>query len=158
VKTLNELLQGSKLESKSLEEIVRSAEPGPLFDNAAQHWNHTFYWQCLSPDGGKDPSGALRKEIEKSFGSVDDFRTKFAEAATTVFGSGWAWLVKGSDGKLAILKTPNAENPLIRKGAKALLTCDMWEHAYYIDYRNAKKKYLEAFWKVANWEFVASQL
>ena len=158
VKTLNELIAGTKLENQSLEEIVRGAEPGPVFDNAAQHWNHSFYWKCLSPDGGKDPSGTLRREIEKAFGSVDDFRETFSAEASAVFGSGWVWLVKTAGGKLSILKTPNAENPLIRKGAKALLTCDLWEHAYYIDHRNAKEKYLDAFWSVVHWEFAASQL
>ncbi len=158
VQTLNELVSGTKHAKQSLEEIVHSADPGPLFNNAGQHWNHSFYWQCLSPDGGADPTGTLRKEIEKSFGSVDDFRTKFAEAATEVFGSGWAWLVKDGSGKLLVIRTANAENPLIHKGQKALLTCDVWEHAYYVDHRNEREKYLDAFWNVVNWDFAASQL
>jgi superoxide dismutase, Fe-Mn family len=158
VSTLNELIQGTEFEKQSLESIIRKAEPGKLFNQAAQHWNHSFYWKCMSPDGGKDPSGKLKQEIEKSFGSVDKFRGEFGTAAKAVFGSGWAWLVRAGDGKLSILKTSNAENPLIHKDAKALLTCDVWEHAYYIDYRNARDKYVDAFWNVVNWEFAASNL
>lgn len=158
VKTLNSLLPGTDLADASLEDIVRRSEPGKLFNQAGQHWNHSFFWQCLSPDGGKDPSGDLKKEIEKHFGSVDDFRKKFTEASSAIFGSGWAWLVRESDGKLAIQTTANAENPLIHRQTTPLLTCDMWEHAYYIDYRNQKAKWLEAFWNVVNWEFVGKQL
>jgi superoxide dismutase, Fe-Mn family len=158
VSTLNELIKGTDLEKQSLEDIIRKAEPGKLFNQAAQHWNHSFYWKCMSPGGGKDPSGTLKQEIEKAFGSVDRFRGEFTGAAKSVFGSGWAWLVRGGGGKLSILKTPNAENPLIHKGVKALLTCDMWEHAYYVDYRNSRDKYLDAFWNVVNWEFAASNL
>jgi superoxide dismutase, Fe-Mn family len=158
VKTLNQLVAGSEFASAPLEDIVRKSEPGKLFNNAGQHWNHSFFWNCLSPDGGKDPSGELRAALEEQFGSVDDFRKKFTEAASGVFGSGWAWLVRESDGKLAVQSTANAENPLIHRKTMPLLTCDMWEHAYYIDYRNEKKKWLEAFWNVVNWEFVAAQL
>lgn len=158
VKTLNQLVSGTEFASMPLEEIVRKAEPGKLFDNAGQHWNHSFFWNCLSPDGGKDPAGELRSALEKQFGSVDDFRKKFTEAANAIFGSGWAWLVRESDGKLAVQTTANAENPLIHRKTMPLLTCDMWEHAYYLDYRNEKKKWLEAFWNVVDWEFVASQL
>jgi superoxide dismutase, Fe-Mn family len=158
VSTLNELIKGTDLEKQSLEEIIRKAEPGKLFNQAAQHWNHSFYWKCLSPGGGKDPSGTLKQGIETAFGSVDRFRDEFAGAAKSVFGSGWAWLVRSGAGELSILKTPNAENPLIHKNVKALLTCDMWEHAYYIDYRNSRDKYLDAFWNVVNWEFAASNL
>jgi Fe-Mn family superoxide dismutase len=158
VKTLNELIAGKPLEKKSLEEIVRTAEPGKLFNQAGQHWNHSFYWQCMSPDGGKDPSGKLRQEIESAFGSVDEFRDQFSLAAKNMFGSGWTWLVRNGAKKLKILSTPNGESPLIHKGMTPLLTCDMWEHAYYIDYRNAKDEYLDAFWSVVNWQFVSSNL
>jgi Fe-Mn family superoxide dismutase len=156
VKTLNELVRGTKFEKMSLEEIVRGAEPGKLFNQAGQHWNHTFYWNCMSPDGGKDPRGTLRAELERAFGTVDGFRKKFAEAASAHFGSGWAWLVRNASGNLAIETMPNAESPLSRRGQKPLLTCDLWEHAFYIDYRNDEARYLDAFWNVVNWEFVAS--
>ncbi len=156
VDNLNKLVAGTEYEGKSLEDIIRSATGG-IFNNAAQVWNHTFYWNCLSPNGGGEPSGALADAIAKAFGSFADFKEKFSTTAITTFGSGWAWLVKKPDGSLAVTSTSNAGNPLT-DGDKPLLTCDVWEHAYYIDYRNARPKYVEAFWNLVNWEFVASNL
>jgi Fe-Mn family superoxide dismutase len=140
----------------SLEDIIRKATAG-IFNNAAQVWNHTFYWNSLSPQGGGDPSGALADQIKTTFGSVDAFKEQFSKAGATQFGSGWVWLVKKADGSLAIYSTANAECPLTQ-GDTPLLTCDVWEHAYYIDYRNARPKYLEAFWNLVNWDFAASNL
>jgi superoxide dismutase, Fe-Mn family len=157
VDKLNELVAGSRWAEKTLETIIRESAPGPIFNNAAQHWNHSFYWQCLSPSGGGEPMGRLAEEIHRAFGGFAAFKQAFGEAALGVFGSGWAWLVRRADGTLAIVQTPNAENPLLRKET-ALLTCDVWEHAYYIDYRNARPRYVEAFWNVVNWQFVASRL
>ncbi len=156
VEKLNGLIEGTAFAKASLEDIVR-ASTGGVFNNAAQVWNHSFYWHCLSPHGGGRPSGALAKAIDASFGSFEEFHKQFSDKAVTLFGSGWAWLVKQSDGKLAIVQTGNAETPLTGKD-KALLTCDVWEHAYYIDYRNARPKYLEAFWNLVNWDFVAKNL
>jgi len=155
VDKLNGMVEGTADADKSLEDIIRSASGG-LFNNAAQVWNHTFYWNCLSPNGGGDPSGALADAITRDFGSADNFREKFSESAVGNFGSGWTWLVRNSDGSLAIVNTDDAETPLTGN-AKPLLTCDVWEHAYYIDYRNARPKYVEAFWKLVNWDFVAAQ-
>ncbi|MBN3033633.1 MAG: superoxide dismutase [Fe] [Candidatus Saganbacteria bacterium] len=151
VANLNKLIAGTEFENAALEEIVKQASGG-LFNNAAQHWNHSFYWNCLSPQGGGEPGGALAEALKKSFGSLDQFKEKFTAAAATLFGSGWTWLVKEKDGRLTIENTSNAETPL-KAGKKALLTCDVWEHAYYIDHRNARAKYLEAFWKLVNWQF-----
>lgn len=156
VKKLNKLLPGTGLEKASLEEIITSAT-GDVFNNAAQVWNHTFYWNCLNPDGGGVPKGALVKAIDQSFGGFKDFKERFTGSATSNFGSGWTWLVQNPDGTLEILNTSNAGNPLT-DNKQPLLTCDVWEHAYYIDYRNARKKYLEAFWNLVNWEFVAQNL
>lgn len=153
VDKLNAAIKGTDDENKSLEDIVRSASGG-LFNNAAQVWNHTFYWNCLSPNGGGAPSGALGDAINAAFGSFDAFKEKFSESAVGNFGSGWTWLVKNPDGSLAIVNTDDAETPLTGS-AKPILTCDVWEHAYYIDYRNARPKYVEAFWNLVNWEFVA---
>ena len=153
VDKLNGLIEGSKFADASLEDIVRGSDGG-VFNNAAQVWNHTFYWHCLSPEGGGRPSGELAKAIDASFGSFDEFHKQFSDKAVTLFGSGWAWLVKQRDGKLAIVQTGNAGTPLTGPD-KPLLTCDVWEHAYYIDYRNARPKYLEAFWMLVNWDFVA---
>jgi Fe-Mn family superoxide dismutase len=155
VSNLNDLLSGTELEPLPLEEVIQKAS-GKLFNNAAQAWNHAFYWKCLSPDGGGEPNGSLPGLIDKQFGSFDQFRQEFTDAATSLFGSGWTWLVKEADGKLSIQQTSNAGTPL-GSGATPLLTCDVWEHAYYIDRRNARPKYLEAFWNVVNWEFVAQQ-
>lgn len=156
VDNLNRLIQGTEFAEMSLEEIVSKASAG-IFNNAAQVWNHTFYWNCLSPKGGGEPSGKLADAITRNFGSFAQFKEKFTNAAVTLFGSGWAWLVKNADGSLAIEALGNAGNPL-KEGKKALLTCDVWEHAYYIDYRNARAKYVEAFWKLVNWQFVAVNL
>ncbi len=156
VTNLNNLVAGTPQEAQSLEQIIREASGG-LFNNAAQIWNHTFYWNCLSPNGGGDPSGKLADLITKSFGSIDAFREAFGKNAIGTFGSGWGWLVQCPDGSLALTSTSNAGTPLTTADT-ALLTCDVWEHAYYIDYRNARPKYVEAFWKLVNWEFAASQL
>ena len=152
VDNLNKLIFGTEFEKMSLEDIVKKAS-GAIFNNAAQDWNHTFYWNCLSPKAGGEPTGALANAINKDFGSFAQFKEKFTNTAVTAFGSGWAWLVKNSDGTLSIESSSNAGNPL-KDGKKALLTCDVWEHAYYIDYRNARAKYLEAFWNLVNWKFV----
>jgi Fe-Mn family superoxide dismutase len=154
VTNLNKLTEGTDNAGKSLEEIIKTASGG-LFNNAAQVWNHTFYWNCLSPTGGGAPTGALAAAIDAAFGSFDAFKEKFSTSAATNFGSGWTWLVKGADGKLAIVNTSNAGCP-ITDGVTPVLTCDVWEHAYYIDYRNARPKYVEAFWNLVNWEFAAA--
>ncbi|MDT8384721.1 MAG: Fe-Mn family superoxide dismutase [Gammaproteobacteria bacterium] len=156
VEKLNGLIAGTEFASASLEEIIKQASGG-IFNNAAQVWNHSFYWQCLSPDGGGEPNDELTSAITQAFGSVEQFRTLFSESAANNFGSGWTWLVKNPDGTLAIVNTGNAGNPLTQ-GSQPLLTCDVWEHAYYIDYRNARPKYIEAFWKLVNWDFVARNL
>ena len=155
VTKLNEAIKDTPHESKSLEDIIKSSEGG-LFNNAAQVWNHTFYWHCLSPNGGGAPQGAIGAAIDKEFGGFEKFKEQFTQAALTQFGSGWAWLVKNDAGGLSIEKTANAETPLT-KGVKPLLTCDVWEHAYYIDYRNARPKYVEAFWNLVNWSYVEEQ-
>lgn len=156
VDNLNKLIAGTEFENLALEDIIKKASGG-IFNNAAQVWNHTFYWSCLSPKGGGTPSGAMASAIEKGFGSFAEFKDRFTNAAVTLFGSGWAWLVKNADGSLAIEAISNAGNPLTQ-GKKPLLTCDVWEHAYYIDYRNARAKYVEAFWNLVNWEFVRLNL
>ncbi len=156
VEKLNSLIPGSGFEGASLEEIVRRAK-GAIFNQAAQVWNHTFYWHSLNPKGGGRPTSALADAINKSFGSVEAFQKEFSDKAAGLFGSGWVWLVKKPDGELAISQTSNAENPLT--GAdRPLLACDVWEHAYYIDYRNARPMYIEAWWKLVNWEFGAANL
>ena len=152
VDKLNQLVKGSPFETASLEEIVRKAT-GAIFSNGAQAWNHAFYWQCLSPEGGGSPSGAVAKIIERSFGGFEQFRDKFSESAVSLFGSGWTWLARNADGSLEIVNCANADTPL-RSGKTPLLACDVWEHAYYIDYRNARQDYVEAFWNVVNWDFV----
>ncbi len=156
VTNLNNLIEGTEFADLSLEDIVSKASGG-IFNNAAQVWNHTFYWNSLSPQGGGNPSGAIADQINSTFGSVDAFKEQFSKAGATQFGSGWVWLVKKADGSLAIYSTANAECPLTQ-GDTPLLTCDVWEHAYYIDYRNARPKYLEAFWNLVNWDFAASNL
>lgn len=156
VDNLNKLVTGTEFENKSLEEIVKRSSGG-VFNNAAQVWNHTFYWNCLGPKGGGKPKGALLAAIEKQWGTFEKFQEAFTNAAITQFGSGWAWLVKTSDGKLDIKQTGNAANPMT-EGHKPVMTCDVWEHAYYIDYRNARAKYVETFWKLVNWDFVEKQL
>ena len=151
VANLNKLIPGTEFENMSLDDIVKKSSGG-IFNNAAQTWNHTFYWNSLAPNGGGEPSGALAEAINKQFGSFAQFKEKFANAAVTTFGSGWGWLVKNSDGTLAIESTSNANTPL-KDGKKPLLTCDVWEHAYYIDYRNARAAYVDVFWKIVNWKF-----
>jgi Fe-Mn family superoxide dismutase len=157
VANLNKLVPGTEFENLTLEQIVKKAAPGGLFNNAAQVWNHTFYWNCLAPKAGGEPTGALADAIKKAFGSFAQFQEKFAATAVGTFGSGWAWLVKNPDGSLAIESTSNAATPLTSP-KKPLLTCDVWEHAYYIDYRNARAGYVEKFWKLVNWSFVADNL
>lgn len=153
VTNLNNLIPGTEFETMSLEEIIKNSTGG-IFNNAAQVWNHTFYWHCMKPNGGGEPSGELRDAIEKTFGSFAQFKENFIKTALTTFGSGWAWLVKNKDGALSIISTSNAGNP-ITDDKKPLLTCDVWEHAYYIDYRNLRPAYLDAFWTLVNWDFVA---
>jgi superoxide dismutase, Fe-Mn family len=153
VDNLNKLIPGTEFEKMTLEEIIKKASGG-IYNNAAQVWNHSFYWNCLSPKGGGEPAGEMGKAITKSFGSFAAFSEKFGAAATTLFGSGWAWLIKNPDGTLSIESASNAGDPL-KDGKKPIMTCDVWEHAYYIDYRNARAKYIEAFWKLVNWNFVA---
>lgn len=153
VTNLNNLVAGTDLENKPLEEIIET-QTGGIFNNAAQVWNHTFYWNCLSPKGGGEPTGELLAAINKDFGNFNAFKEQFTKTAIATFGSGWAWLVRNPQGKLEIVSTSNAGTPLTTPN-KALLTCDVWEHAYYIDYRNLRPKYLEAFWNLVNWDFVA---
>lgn len=149
---LNGLIGGTEFENKSLEEIVKSSSAG-IFNNAAQIWNHTFYWNSLSPNGGGEPSGDLLAAINSNFGSFDEFKAKFTDSAINNFGSSWTWLVKNSDGRLAIVNTSNAATPLTDEGVTPLMTVDLWEHAYYIDYRNVRPNYLNGFWALANWDF-----
>ena len=157
VTNLNNLVPGTEFESLSLEEIILKTSPGGIFNNAAQVWNHSFYWNCLSPNGGGVPTGKLLKAINESFGSFDEFKAQFTKSAVTNFGSGWTWLVKNSDGTIELLNTSNAGTALTT-GKKPLLTCDVWEHAYYVDYRNARPQYINAFWNLVNWDFVEYNL
>ncbi len=153
VTNLNKLIKGTEFENASLEDIAKNASGG-IFNNAAQVWNHTFYWNCLSPKGGGAPAGALGEAIDKKWGSFDAFKEAFSKSAVGNFGSGWTWLVKKGDASVDIVSTSNAATPLT--GAdKPLMTCDVWEHAYYIDYRNARPKYVESFWALVNWDFVS---
>lgn len=153
VTKLNGLVPGSEFEGKSLEEIIKSAPAGGVFNNAAQVWNHTFYWNCLAPNAGGEPTGAIADAIKAKWGSFEEFQKDFDAKAAGNFGSGWTWLVKNASGELEIVNTSNAGNPLT-DGATPLLTVDVWEHAYYIDYRNSRPNYLKAFWALVNWEFV----
>ena len=153
VTNLNNLIKGTEFENLSLEEIVKKSSGG-VFNNAAQVWNHTFYWNCMAPNAGGAPTGALADAINAKFGSFDNFKAEFTKSCVGNFGSGWTWLVKKADGSVEIVNTSNAATPLT--GAdKPLLTCDVWEHAYYVDYRNARPKYVEMFWNLVNWNFVA---
>ncbi|HNX67906.1 MAG TPA: superoxide dismutase [Candidatus Omnitrophota bacterium] len=156
VNNLNKLTEGKPEASKSLEELIKTTK-GPIFNNAAQIWNHSFYWNCLKPQAGGAPTGAIANAINESFGSFEEFKTLFTNMAVGLFGSGWAWLVKDEDGSLGVEAMSNAGNPLAN-GQTPLLTCDVWEHAYYIDYRNARAKYVEKFWELVNWDFVAKNL
>jgi superoxide dismutase, Fe-Mn family len=155
VTNLNGLIPGSAYEGASLEDIIRKAD-GAIFNNGAQVWNHTFYFETFAKEGKKMPGGTLAAEISKSFGSFESFKEQFTKAAVTLFGSGWAWLSKKDDGSLIITQEPNAGNP-IRTGLKPLLTCDVWEHAYYIDYRNRRPDYVKAFWEYIDWEKVEAR-
>lgn len=155
VDKLNKMIPGTEFESASLEDIIKKASGG-IFNNAAQVWNHTFYWNCMSPKGGVKPQGELAEAMDKTFGDFASFKKQFAESAAGNFGSGWTWLVKNAKGELEIVNTSNAANPMT-DGMQPLLTCDVWEHAYYIDYRNARPEYVEAFWELVNWDFVAQQ-
>ncbi len=158
VDKLNTLVPGTPLEGKSLEEVIKAAGPGPVFNNAAQIWNHTFYWNSLSPKGGGAPTGAVAAAIDKAFGSFDKFKEELTNSAINNFGSSWTWLVKKADGSVAIVNTSNAGTPLTDASVTPLLTVDLWEHAYYIDYRNARPKYLEHFWQLVNWDFANANL
>jgi Fe-Mn family superoxide dismutase len=154
VTNLNNLIQGTAFEKLSLEQIVKEAPAGAIFNNAAQVWNHTFYWNSLSPQGGGEPSGKLAEAVRNKWGSFEAFKEAFSKAAVGNFGSGWTWLVKKADGTLDIVNTSNAQTPLTGPDIP-LLTCDVWEHAYYIDYRNRRPDYVGAFWKIVNWEFAS---
>jgi Fe-Mn family superoxide dismutase len=157
VTNLNGLIEGTDNEGKSLEDIILAAEPGGLFNNAAQVWNHTFFWSCMSPSGGGEPDGEVRTALEQAFGSVDSFLQNFTDKAKTLFGSGWTWLAKGDDG-LEIVQTKDADLPL-KHGKTAILTLDVWEHAYYLDFQNARPAYIETWLtNLVNWEFAAENL
>ncbi|HPR33145.1 MAG TPA: superoxide dismutase [Prolixibacteraceae bacterium] len=155
VNNLNNLIAGTEFEHASLEEIVKKSTGG-IFNNGAQVWNHTFYFEQFNPNGCDEPRGELKDAIEKDFGSFESFKEQFSKAAATLFGSGWAWLVVSSDGKLEIVQTSNAGNPLT-ENKKPILTCDVWEHAYYIDKQNLRPKYIEDFWKIIDWKIIAER-
>ncbi|PSW42930.1 superoxide dismutase [Fe] [Photobacterium leiognathi] len=154
---LNGLVEVTELAEKSLEEIIKTSTGG-VFNNAAQVWNHTFYWNCLAPNAGGEPTGEVAAAIEKAFGSFAEFKAKFTDSAINNFGSSWTWLVKNADGSLAIVNTSNAGCPITEEGVTPLLTVDLWEHAYYIDYRNLRPSYMDGFWALVNWDFVAKNL
>ena len=157
VTNLNKLIAGTPFENKSLDEIVKTSQGG-MFNNAAQVWNHTFYWNCMTPNPKKaQPTGKLMDAIVRDFGSFDAFKEQFINACVTLFGSGWAWLVADKTGKLSIVQTSNAQTPLT-EGLKPLLVCDVWEHAYYLDYQNLRANYVNEFWSLINWEFVEKSL
>ena len=156
VDNLNKMVEGTEFAGMDLVEVVRKSQGG-MFNNAAQVWNHMFFWNCMSPNGGGQPTGALADGINKAFGDFETFKQQFTDTAVKTFGSGWAWLVQRPDGALALVSTSNANTPLTSEDTP-LMTCDVWEHAYYIDYRNARPKFLEAFWNLVNWDFVASQM
>ncbi|WP_018414980.1 Fe-Mn family superoxide dismutase [Teredinibacter turnerae] len=153
VDKLNGLVPGTEFEGKTLEEVVKTSSGG-VFNNAAQIWNHSFYWNCLSPNGGGEPTGPIADAINSAFGSFADFKEKFTTSAINNFGSSWTWLVKKADGSVEIVNTSNAATPLTDDSLTPLLTVDLWEHAYYIDYRNARPSYMDAFWNLVNWDFV----
>jgi Fe-Mn family superoxide dismutase len=156
VTKLNAAIEGTEYAEKSLEEIIKTSKGG-LFNNAAQVWNHTFYWNCLAPNAGGAPTGAIADKINAKWGSFDKFKEEFSNSAATNFGSGWTWLVANASGELEIVNTDDAETPMT-EGHKALMTIDVWEHAYYVDYRNARPDYIKAFWELVNWDFVNSNL
>ena len=153
VDKLNDMIKGTELENASLEDIVRKSD-GKIFNNAAQTWNHTFFWNCMTPKAAPQPKGPLQQAIDKSFGSFDEFKKKFSTASADLFGSGWTWLVKQGDGSLVIQPLKDADTPLAH-GNTAVLTLDVWEHAYYIDYRNKRPDFIAAYWNLVNWEFAA---
>lgn len=155
VSNLINLVKGTKFENASLEQIIKEAEGG-IYNNGAQVWNHTFYFLGFSPEGRREPLGELANAINKSFGSFDQFKEKFSNAAVTLFGSGWAWLVRKEDGSLEIIQESNAGNPL-RTGLKPVLTCDVWEHAYYLDYQNRRPDYIKAFWNILDWNIISGR-
>ena len=155
VETANQLIAGTEFEKLPVEEIIRRSS-GKIFNNVAQAWNHDFFWKCLTPQS-KPAGDALGKALDKNFGSVDEFKSTFTKTAVDTFGSGWAWLVRDKDGSLKVVSTSNADTP-VRSGQTPLLTCDVWEHAYYIDYRNERPKFLQNFWQIVNWEFVVQNL
>ena len=156
VTNLNKMIEGTEFADLDLVSIIRKAQGG-MFNNAAQVWNHSFYWNCLKPGGGGEPTGKLLDAINAAFGSFAKFKEEFTKTAVGTFGSGWAWLVQRPDGTLALASTPNAATPITGQDTP-LLTCDVWEHAYYIDYRNARPKYLDAFWNLVNWDFATAQM
>ncbi len=159
VTNLNNLIEGTEFAGKSLEDVIKKTPPGGIYNNAAQVWNHTFYFNCLAANAGGEPDGAVAEAINKAFGSFAEFKQKFSTAAITNFGSGWTWLIKNDDGSVEIVNTSNAGCPIsdssISDGNNAILTIDVWEHAYYIDKRNARPAYVESFWNLVNWNFVA---
>lgn len=156
VTKLNELIKGTEFEEMELKDIIRESD-GPIFNNAAQTWNHTFFWNCLTPRGMEKPTGKVQEMINKKWFNFENFQKEFSQRAASNFGSGWTWLILDANGDLDILNTSNAENPM-RNGGIALLTLDIWEHAYYIDYRNARPDFIKAFWNIANWDFVNQNL
>lgn len=155
VTKLNQMIEGTDHADASLEEIVRNSKGG-VFNNAAQIWNHTFYWNSLSPNGGGQATGALADAIDSAFGSFDEFKEQFSGSAAGNFGSGWTWLVKNASGQLEIVNTSNADTPITDPEVTPLLTVDVWEHAYYVDYRNARPEYLKKFWDIVNWDFASA--
>lgn len=157
VKNLNNLIEGSHYENMSLEDIIKNSE-GSIFNNAAQVWNHNFYWHCMTPIINNMPQTMLLTAIERDFGGFENFKHLFIKQAATLFGSGWLWLVRDEDGRLSLMQTSNAETPLTRENLKPLLTCDVWEHAYYLDQQNLRLAYLDEFWKIINWQFVEKNM
>ena len=160
VNNLKGIVKDTELAHLSIEELIKKGHAdnnAPLFNNAAQHWNHTFFWHCLSPEGGKSPQGEIAERINRDFGSFDAFKEQFSTTATKLFGSGWAWLAEDGEGKLEILGLKDAHTP-ITENKKPIMTLDVWEHAYYIDYRNARPKFVENFWDIINWEFANNNL
>lgn len=160
VKKLNQIIKNTSLEERVLEDIILSSHQNNevvLFNNAAQHWNHSFFWHCLSPDGGGAPDGNIRDMIIRDFKSIENFKEQFSDMAAKLFGAGWAWLAQNKSGKLEILAMSNAQTPLT-ENKTPILTLDVWEHAYYIDYRNARPKFIESFWDIINWEFANKNL
>ena len=157
VKNLNNLIENSRFEKMSLEEIIKNSE-GSIFNNAAQVWNHTFYWNCMTPNANTKPQALLLNAIERDFGSFESFKQLFTKQAATLFGSGWLWLVQDNEGKLSLMQTSNAETPISQDNLKPLLTCDVWEHAYYLDQQNLRLAYINEFWQIINWQFVEKNM